>query len=87
MLDNLKMEKTYPPEVEKIREMWLAEIDRIKAKYSPDEGLTATAIAARAPSTSYELDKMQRAYRAEIDPITAKLVELEDYAELKWIAG
>jgi aspartate/methionine/tyrosine aminotransferase len=82
---NVETRKTYPKEVEKLRELWLAEIERIKAKYTPSPTSTATAIAAQIPQTPRELDRMRRAYQAEIDHIIKELAKLEGLAQLSWV--
>jgi len=82
---NIETRKTYPEEVVKLRELWLAEIERIKAKYIPSPNYTATAITARIPQTPRELDRMRRAYQTEIDPIIKELAKLEEFAQLSWV--
>jgi hypothetical protein len=80
----IETEKTYPPEVAKVRDVWLAEIERIKAKYSAGSDATATMAVRLNPNSPYEMDRLDREYRAEIDPILKLLGDLEGYAILHY---
>lgn len=79
--------KTYPPEIEQIRQLLLEAIGEIRSRYeerlSPKISATAVAVAAMDyPKTPEQLANLQRDYQRDIDPIVRRLADLEDFATL-----
>jgi hypothetical protein len=71
-------EKTYPPEVAKMRQFWFDQIEEVKRRYEPSrESMTAIQMVAAAPKTPEECDRLLRRYRAEIEPFVQQLLKIE----------
>lgn len=88
----MEVSRTYPREIEKLREHFLSEIEKVKAQYVESvegrpETATATEIArlaVRVPRNAKEAHEMQQRYQAEIKPFVDGLIYCEGFAIIRY---
>jgi hypothetical protein len=85
----MEVTRTYPPEIEAIRQSLIVTVGEIKQRYEnllnppQQETATATAILAdKAPKTPQQLAELHHGYLREIEPFVKRLAELEGFATI-----
>lgn len=83
----MQIEKTYPPEIEAMRQQWLALMAEAANRFMPPDPATATATDIARHDASREADDRRRHQIAEaIRPMLDELKKLEQFAIFSAVA-